>query len=203
MEDLKSRMIEKLTEANKALTGTALAKAVGFTKNSNTTKAAIDSLLSAGRIKKVQDERGYDAYQVIVVRPAAQAAPVSASTEGQDPDQPIRPDFAIPVNTRGYKVEKVTGRFTYRVTPPNGGKAIELTKTERLLVINDDVNYRYVVDDAESILQAIAEFTNEVGYSTFIVKDMATGSAIANQKDITNDSVILFLGISRHNKAGK
>lgn len=201
--DLKSRMIEKLTEARTALTGTALAKAVGYTKNSASTKAAIEELLGEGRIARGVNALGYNAYSIVVHTAPPVEPAVTTGTEQLDPDQPIHPDFEVPVNPRGYTIERVSGRFTYKITPPKGAAEIVLTAHERLLVINDDPNYQYVIDDAEGVLQAIGEFTAEVGYTTFIVKDMSTGKAIATKTDVTNDAVVLFLQIDRHNKAGK
>jgi len=69
-----------------------------------------------------------------------------------------------------------------------------------LLVISD--TYRFVVSQPEHVLEAISVYTAEQGITTYLVTDMSTGRKVPDVSDINMDVAIIFLQISRHNKAG-
>ncbi len=209
-----------LTALDSELTATAWAQKIGYTKIRPRVRAAIEELIEAGQVVAGENARGNTVYTVVEA-PAEEAQEQNWSPEDDEEgfmgdDEAAGPgqgqataaqstaqsSFILPGVSYGYTIRRndAGSRFFWHVTMPDG-KEIELTATERLLVINQDPNYRFVVTTPEDVLSSIATFTEEKGYATFLVTEMATGRHIRSPEDLGNE-VVLFLQIARHNKAG-
>lgn len=188
----------KAVDTTNGLTGNAIAKAIGYNKLNDRVKRCIQQLVNDGVLSSGTNNRGYDTYTQAGGSTNNDTANVSTPVSTPEPT----PGYTLPKKTYGYKVVSATdGRFAYDISMPDG-KELQLTKSERLFIINQDSNYRFIVEDPEDILTAIGTFTQEAGYAHFLVKDLASSVHIKSPADLGTD-VILFVTISRHNKAGR
>ncbi len=210
--DLRSNVIEVLPGTiAEGMSATAISKAVGYSKLSARVAAVLDELVEAGEVTIGEHDRGYDIYFITATSSRAVAADTVDDGDvdgGEEEEDYIDPrentdrmeDYILPSNDYGYVFKETTRGFT--VVCPDGN-ALKLTKTERLLVINQDPGYRFVITLPEEVLEAIHVYTTEKGIGTYLVTDMATGRAIKDVEEIDAKQVGLFITISRHNKAGK
>lgn len=197
------------TDKEDALSRTAVAKQIGYAKGSKVVDRILDELVQEKKAKVTDSGKGYDVYYKTVsgekesATIAKNSGDESAETKSKD-----SVNYRIPTNTYGFKVQtdvevKIDGkkRMGVIVTTPDN-KTVELKKTERLLVINLDDDHRYIVDKPEDVFRAIGEYTSEKNIGNFLVTDMESNKPVNpnNVKDL--DVQVLFLKISKHNKAG-
>lgn len=197
------------TDKDDALSRTAVAKQLGYAKGSKVVDRILDDLVSEKKAKMIDSGKGYDVY-IKTASGEKASATIAKQSSGESAETRGKNDvsYRIPSNTYGFNVKtdvdvKIDGKKRKGViitTPDN--KIVELKKTERLLVINLDDDHRYIVDKPEDVFRAIGEYTSEKSIGNFLVSDMETNKPVNpnNVKDL--DVQILFLKISKHNKAG-
>ena len=193
------------------LTANGIAKSLGYNKATDRIKNMIIAMVKVGELVENNSDR-YTTYR----KPTSTILQVENPTNNDDDDcSDDMPDddsvdeaevsvatFEIPSNSFGFTVTKSNNpRFAYTVATPEG-KEIDLVSCERIISINQNADYRYIVSTPEDVMKAVGEFTHAMGYAHFLIKDISSNKFIANPGDIGQD-VILFLEISRHNKAGK
>lgn len=196
MDELKSKILKVIESSSEPLTGTAVAKNCGYAKGTTRTSNLIQELIDEKAIRSEVGTKGYYVYSAI-------GSTGQTSSTVSSPKTTIKNEtFVIPTATHNYKItegEKGDG-YCFKITFPDGGN-VSLGERERLVVINDDKKYRFIVSEPEGILQAIGTFTQEVGYVHFLVTNMSSGKYVKSVGELGRD-VILFLKIDRHNKAG-
>jgi hypothetical protein len=106
-------------------------------------------------------------------------------------------DYSIPENLNGYRIVVTDNGF--QVVAPDRGVPYTLARNERMVVINNE--YRVAVESPEDLLGCIQEYTQARGWRHCVVRDVASGSALAPGR-VNMKPVILFLEVERHNKAG-
>jgi len=195
LEELKGLLTEAINNADESLTANALAKQLGYAKATARIKDALYSLGEAGTIMITTTDAGYEAWDSTVADSSDAGDGIVAPENLTDVDVK---EFKLPDADYGYQIAESDDG--YSVAFPDG-KDIELGAGERLLVINKNASYRFIVEDPEDVLAAIGTFTEEAGYAHFLVKEMASGKHIKSPNDL-GDDVVLFLEITRHNKAG-
>lgn len=196
--DNDSEVIAAIKEQNAdGETGNAIAKAIGYNKLNDRVKRCLLQLVNENVLTLGTNAKGYQTYTMAGASTSANDTVTAPEVTAPEPT----PGYTLPKESYGYGIKSaVDGRFAYDVTLPDG-KELQLTKSERLFVINQDPNYRFIVEDPEDILTAIGTFTEEAGYAHFLVKDLASSKHIKSPADLGTD-VALFVTISRHNKAG-
>ena len=193
--------------ASSGISATATSRALGFSKNNAKVNDALAQLIDAGKVSTAikGNYTVYFANQTINVDTSATVVEndTDETSDDVDPDVSIKQIDGrdLPANNYGYNATK-TSEGIITIAFPNGEKTIELEPTQRLVVINQDPQYRYLVDTPEEVLAAIKEYTTNEGIHQYVVSDMETGRAISGVEEINDSVVMIFLGIARHNKAG-
>ena len=197
--ELKDEILEVVDEADEPMTATAISRAVGYTKLRSRVADALADLVSDGEL-----ETGVDGCHTTY------AISVDADEDEEEeetlepPEEPIEiSEITLPENLNGYDVEMLPKNHVKVIFPPNEEgerKEVVLEPNERLLVISDD--YRFIVSEPEHVLEAIHTYTLEQGITTYLVTDMSTGQKVPDVTDINMKVAIIFIQISRHNKAG-
>ena len=208
---------------------TAISQELDFAKKSAVVTSILESLVSAGTVDKGTSIYGFDTYVLAPVAEVVEEDEEwdddeeCCDDEDDDPccdeiaSDPIDEklienqrevadgylprvdavDYEIPEDAKGYKI--VVTDFGFTVTFPDNGQNYDIGREERVVVINNE--YRAAVTTPEEILGSLQEYTTSKGYKHFVVRDMATGSALAPGR-INMKPVIIFLEVERHNKAG-
>lgn len=210
--ELKDQILDVVADSEEPMTATAISKAVGYTKLRSRVADALAELVTDGELETgvtgsyttytiaedddVEDDDVEDEYE-----------DEEDCCEEEVSEQPIvdltYSNVTLPENSNGYETEQLPNGHYKVILPPNEDgevKEIILEPGERLLVISD--KYRFVVSAPEHVLEAIHQYTLEQGITTYLVTDMSTGKKVPDVTDINMDVVIIFLQISRHNKAG-
>ena len=194
--------IKSAASTQEGKSATALAKSIGYSKSNDRVKRVIESMVDAGTLMAATSDLGYELYSLVAASSGGVRAAEAACNVSTPAQSAPTPGYTLPSKSYGYSVSTATdGRFAYNINMPDG-KELQLTKSERLFVINQDANYRFIVEDPEDIMTAIGTFTQEAGYAHFLVKDLASEKHIKSAADLGTD-VVLFVSIERHNKAGK
>jgi hypothetical protein len=215
---------------SEALSATAISKLLGYAKSNRKVTDAIINMASEGLVASETHSRGYEIYYrtkkgnaaiekaklaegAIMADPEGAPAIAKTPTTAQSAQSATKStavktitECRLPAKMFGYKISMDESSGKARVTTPEG-TVIELEGMERLLVINQNKDFRYIVDTPEDIFMAIDEYTRSQRITSFLVSDLETNENF-NKKDISSGKkdfniVILFVSISRHNKAGK
>jgi hypothetical protein len=224
--DLSNAIINSVKECN--LTANAISRSLGFNKATDRIKNMINNLKVTGQL--VEDKSGL--YTTYGPNSAIKAKAVNSTQSVEEPEveSDVEPEverdvdhyddyedndydkievaevvvatFEIPEKSFGFTITKAENpRFAYTVTTPEG-KEIDLVSCERIISINQDADYRYIVSTPEDVMKAIIEYTTDKGFAHFLTKDISTNRYIASVDDVGQE-VILFMEVTRHNKAGK
>jgi len=196
--ELKDEILEVLSEADESMTATAISRGVGYTKLRSRVADALAELVTDGDIETgVQNS-----YTVYVIAGAAEED--DDEDFGPESDEPVEiTEITLPENLNDYDVELLPKGHVKVILPPNADgecKEVVLEPNERLLVISDE--YRFIVSQPEHILEAIHTYTLDQGITTYLVTDMSTGQKVPDVTDINMKVAVIFIQISRHNKAG-
>jgi len=208
--NLKDEILEVVADADEALTASAIAEEVGYSKLTSRVADALAELVTDGELETgvkdsvttyaiAEDEDGYDDEDVEEEDDAEKEA---VEEEPEIVDLTYS-NVTIPENSNGYEVSPLpNGCIKVTLPPTETGevKEVVLKQGERLLVISD--KYRFVVSQPEHVLEAIHIYTLEQGLTTYLVTDLSTGQKIPDVADLNMDVAIIFIQISRHNKAG-
>lgn len=194
--------ILKVLSAKTGMTATAIAKKLGMTKARDSFTAQLRQLVEAGQAVEKTEGR-----YVLYMKASAQAAVApSAKKKTVAVAAPVVEDEAnktsdIPEASarmlNGYKSEVVGGKKV--ITTP-ASKKLTMDKDSFLIVINEQP--KYVVKDASDVISCIREYAVDNNMATFTVSDMYQSKNIGTKNDVMKpDNGILFLKISKHNKA--
>lgn len=211
--DLKDEILDVVADSEEPMTATAISKAVGYTKLRSRVADALAELVTDGELETgvknsyttyvIAEEDHYEEDE----EAEEEEAEETEETEETDPDPEIvdltYSNVTLPEDDNGYEVTPLpNGHFKVSLPPNEEGEASEviLEPGERLLVISD--KYRFVVSQPEHVLEAIHTYTLEQGITTYLVTDMSTGQKVPDVTDINMNVVVIFIQISRHNKAG-
>jgi len=200
--DLKDELLEVLDEADEPMTATELSRAVGYSQLRSRVADALAELITDGEIE-TSTQNGNIVYSL--------CGELEDENEDEDEEigdgEPIEiSEVTLPERNNGYDVEMLAKGHVKVTFPPDSDgerKDLVLEPNERLLVINQDEQFRFVVSEPEHVLEAIHVFTQEKGITTYLVTDMATGQTVPDVTDINMKVAVIFLTISRHNKAGQ
>ncbi|MCK5020444.1 MAG: hypothetical protein KAS32_25635 [Candidatus Peribacteraceae bacterium] len=200
-QELKNAVMNVMPdEKENALSSTAISREIGFTKNNKRVQEAVLALVELGHVTSLE-MNGYTAFYT---SPDGLEAFASGMYEGNGGARRIG-KRRIPIELHDYNVVEGEEEDTLVVLAPGDDRvSITLESHERLVVINEDASYRFIVDSPEDVLEAIKVYTTEKGITTFVVEDLSTGAMISSDIDeeIDPDVAIIFLTVSRHNKAG-
>lgn len=208
--ELKDEILEAVADADEPITATAISKAVGYTKLRSRVADALAELVTEGELE-TGVKNSYTTYVIadeeLVDDDCDDIEEDEEAVDEADPDPEIvdltYSNVTLPENDNGYEVAPLPNGHIKVVLPPNeDGESSEviLEPNERLLVISD--KYRFVVSQPEHVLEAIHTYTLEQGITTYLVTDMSTGQKVPDVTDINMNVAIIFIQISRHNKAG-
>lgn len=217
-EDLINEVIDILANDD-PMSATAISKEIGYTKLNARVLSVLNELILDEEVKKEQTDGGYYIYSL---NPQEDDENIEKEDEGEedeedednDPSEPndLMPqeivENNIPIKYYDYEITALPKNHAEVVFPEldedGEEKSIVLEPDERLLVINQNAAFRFVVQTPEDILEAIHIYTTEMKITTYLVTDMATGVAVSDVGTIDmGGPSVLFLEISRHNKAGK
>ena len=214
IEELRDDILDILSESVEPLSATAISKEVGYTKLNARVLSVLNSMVADEDICKEQTDNGYYVYSVNLEE---DEEPEDDFDESEDLDDECEPNdlmpqeidsINLPVKCHDYILQALPKdhvKVTFPEEDEDGNeKNVVLEPDERLLVINQNAAFRFVVSSPEDVLEAIHIYTTEMKITTYLVTDMSTGNSISDvdNLDLTGPS-ILFLEISRHNKAGK
>ena len=207
---------------------TAVSVKVGFTKKSSVVSALLAELVDDGEVAEGLSPNGFVTFglveeedeeeedyeddedvddddeccddEPVAVEPSINDKLIANQRSNSDGFLPriSSEDYEIPEDLKNYKI--VVTDYGFKVTFPDNGQDYDIDRTERVVVINNE--YRVAVSTPEEIMGAIQEFTAGNGWKHFVVRDVATGSALAPGR-VNMKPVIIFLEVERHNKAGK
>jgi len=210
-EELRAEILEVLLD-NESLSATALSKEVGYTKLNARVLSILNELVEVDEVWKEQTETGYYVYSIVEEDNEEDneedfGEDITEETESNDlmPQETIENN--LPVNCFDYKItqlEKSHVRVVFPELDEDGNvKSIILEPDERLLIINQNAAFRFVVQTPEDVLEAIHVYTTEVKITTYLVTDMYSGIAVSDVDNIDMNGIsVLFLTIERYNKAG-
>lgn len=195
--ELKDEILEVLEDADEAMTATAISRELGYSSLRSRVSDALAELVTDGEL-----ETG--------VKGSHTTYAIAGDDDDDEDERECAPDeiieiseVTVPENLHGYEVIALEKGHNKVIIPgANGAEPTEVTlePNERLLVISDA--YKFVVSKPEHVIEAINVYTSEQGITTYLVTDMSTGRKAQDVSDINMDVVIIFLQISRHNKAG-
>lgn len=203
IDDIKTALTDNFPVGLK-ISRTAWARMIGYSKLRPRVAAAIEELLEEGVVLYEEDPGGYDVY--FLAPQGDSAEETSNESQSNDPvedDCEVRtPVYTLPELTYGYEIveNKAGSRFPYTINCPDE-KTVDLTYTERLLIINQDLNYRFVVSSPEEILSSIYTYTKEQALPSVTITQLGSSKAVKEPTEFNND-IILFVECVRHNKAG-
>jgi len=207
--ELKDQILEVVADSEEALTATAISREVGYTKLRSRVADALAELVSDGELE-TGVSGSYTTYVIAeddCEEEVEEYDDCECDEESSPEDIPITDltysEITLPENDNGYEMEQLPNGHVKVILPPNeDGETSEviLEQGERLLVISD--KYRFVVSLPEHVLEAIHTYTLEQGITTYLVTDMSTGQKVPDVTDINMNLAIIFIQISRHNKAG-
>ncbi|MCK5017233.1 MAG: hypothetical protein KAS32_09180 [Candidatus Peribacteraceae bacterium] len=199
--ELKNAVMSVMPDSiDEAMSSTAISRELGFTKNNKRVSDVVLALEEVGHITS-KEQNGYKAYYT---SEAGMEAWETGMYEGNGGARRIG-NRRVPIELHDYNVVEGEEADTLIVVVPGDERtAITLDAAERLVVINQDAAYRFIVDSPEDVLEAIKVYTSEKGITTFVVEDMSTGAMISSDIDeeIDPEVAVIFLTVSRHNKAG-
>ena len=104
--------------------------------------------------------------------------------------------------------KRAINNLGYKETSPGtvelpDGTEVKLEKGEKILLINGDIQYRWIVSSADEILQGITQFNKDKGFNVVYIKDSVTGNTVDSAEDLYKKTEqIVSVEIVRHNKAG-
>jgi hypothetical protein len=192
--EIKDEILELLVDAEEPMTGSAISKEIGYSKLVSRVADALAELVSDGELT-TGTKGSHTVYSIDDGEEEEEEACQEELVEVTD--------VTLDENDFGYTVEALPKDHVRVTFPPdvNGDvKGVDLEPGERLLVISD--KYRYVVSAPEHILEAIHQYTMDQGITTYLVTDMSTGKKVPDVSQINMKVAIIFIQISRHNKAG-
>lgn len=197
-DELLDQILDILEGADEPMSATAISKELGYSKLRSRVSEAIGKLTSDGDIVATASKAGYNVYTV-----------ADAEEDEEEEVEAVAPreitEITLPTNLNGYDIEVLDKGHTKVIFPGEEGddeNSVVLEPNERLLVINQNEEYRFVVSTPEQLLEAIGIYTQEQGIATYLVTDTATGNAVSDTTEIDMKVAIIFLEISRHDKAG-
>lgn len=198
-EDLASEILGVLEGADEPLSATAISKGLGYSKLRMRVSAAIQTLVGEEKISAEANKGGFNVYSL------NEGVEEAEETEAVAEVREIT-EITLPQDLKGYDVELQDKGHVKVVFPCDdegcAESSVVLEPNERLVVINQNEEYRFVASSPEQLLEAIAVYTSEVGITTYLVTDMATGNAVLDVNEVDMKVAIIFLEISRHDKAG-
>lgn len=202
-DELLNQIMKILGDVEEPMSATAISKELGYSKIRARVKEALQLLVDDGSVEAIANKSGYNSY-ILVVQTDEEV--VEECDEEQEPAD-VAPreitEITLPENLNGYDVETLEKNHVKVIFPGEGSeKSVTLEPNERLLVINQNEEYRFVVSAPEQLLQAIATYTSEQGITTYLVTDTATGNAVLDANEVDMKVAIIFLDISIHDKAG-
>lgn len=211
--ELKDEILEVVADADEPLTASAISEEVGYSKLTSRVADALAELVTDGELETgVKDSvttyaiaDGEDDYDDENVEEDVEEEEEDEEDVEEEPEivDLTYSNVTLPENSNGYEVSPLpNGHIKVTLPPGEDGevKDVILEPGERLLVISD--KYRFVVSQPEHVLEAIHTYTLEQGITTYLVTDMSTGQKIPDVADLNMDVAIIFIQISRHNKAG-
>ena len=214
MEELRDDISDILSETAEPLSATAISKEVGYTKLNAQVLSILNNMVDDGDVLKEQADNGYYTYTLLLEEDEdLPDDEIDYDSDNEDTDEPndLMPqeidETTIPINCHDYTIYSLAKDHVKVIFPEkdedDNEKSIVLEPDERLLVINQNAAFRFVVTSPEDVLEAIHIYTTEMKITTYLVTDMSTGNSISDvdNLDMSGPSV-LFLEISRHNKAG-
>ena len=181
-----------------------ISQALGYAKSNAGVREVLYGLVKEGAVKASVSDRGFDVYYRVegktVSMEKEQATTTQVKKEVTFKEIDATKDY-LPVNNYGYKFESTRVGFT--ITTPEG-KTIELKASERFLVINNNADYRWIIEKPEDLFTAVAIYCKAQGITTYVIKNVETGKPVNEVKDLGDvNCIAIFLTIERYNKAGK
>ena len=198
IQQLKKDVFDVLEDDQEdAQSANKISQELGYAKTNKGVQEALEALYDDGSID-YDDEKGYNVYWKVG---ELEEDAVGDEEEPVASDELVlkQPEYTIPKNNFGYGFDVTVRGF--KVTDPDG-KEIELEGNERLLVINNDPAYRFVVSEPADVISAIGTFTSEKNIGTYLVTNMESGHTISGVDEIDDRVAGIFLTITKHNKAG-
>jgi len=185
----KEKVLDAVSELNGG-SATSISRHLGFQRKSEVVTRFLNELVDEGSL--VCDEDGsFPVYNVSSSR----------STYTPSADAPSR----IINECNGYRIEE-SSNDGFVVTMPGASAPIIVPRGGNLIVINNDPEYRWAVDCPEDVNEAlqmvIDDYTRDHGIVNFLITDMSNDSTVSSVEEINKDNLIIFLTISKHNKAG-
>lgn len=164
---------------------TKISKEVGYSKKSAVVSDFLEELVNSGSIES-NVVRGVVTYTV------ADIPSSDGFVDGKIPT--VNYGWTIQEQARGFKI----------TTPEGVVKTIK--KNERVLVINNDPNYRFKISNPEELLAVASSYCYQYSQShnmyTFSVKDVYTQEYVGGQVSPSVVPVVIFLEVQAENKAG-
>lgn len=210
-EELKKALLKLNPTFDKPLTANKMAKALDYHKATPKVRLMIQELVNDKELKTTVDGR-FEVYYIANAESDTSDnetdglnAPKSSTTIGKNVDAEDKGapviEYTLPQKLHGYKLtESSKPDYEFQVGTPDG-VVVDLPLQQRILVINRDSNYRFILEHPEDLFKAIRIFTDEMNYAHFLVKEISSGQYIKSSEDLSTD-VLLFIEIQRHNKAG-
>jgi biotin operon repressor len=199
IKELKKDVFDVLEDDQEdAQSANKISQELGYAKTNKGVQEALEALYDDGVID-YSDDKGYNIYWKVG---ELEEGGDTGQGEGSDESAELvlkSPEYTIPKNNFGYGFDVTVRGF--KVTDPDG-KEIELEGNERLLVINNDPAYRFVVSEPADVISAIGTFTSEKNIGTYLVTNMESGHTISGVDEIDDRVAGIFLTITKHNKAG-
>jgi len=221
------------TDEESAMSGTAVSKKLGYSKSNKNVNQLLNETASDPKNKfglKTKKTRGFFVYWIgekvessdskeetasitkeEVSDPAFGASDPTTPESDSEFDRGIRDqlnivadnmEIQIPINKHGYSVDVNYDHGGYDIVDPTG-KSFHLNQSERLLVLNLDNKYRFIVDKPEDVIRALAIYSQDKGIRNYVVTSMETSSPIMQQDLKTSmNFILMFLKVQKHNKAG-
>lgn len=228
--DLRKEILDALKNSDQALSATGVASKLGYSKGNVRVTKILDELVSSDDIyvdesgsyplfsmagskdvKVVKEETSNDTYENYegddsLVNPT-QFDKISEDfedPEGEERGKPIDPStvkeitYVLPEDLRGYEVTE--GENGFVIKDPNEIEFETPSKEHSLIVINE--RPFGFVKDRTGVVRAIKQYTEEKGIGAYTISDLNTGEYINDETDVNSTPVLIFLEISRYNKAG-
>lgn len=198
-ESLRIKIIDVLPKnIDDAMSLTAISKDLGFSKIDKKIAEIVINLKNDGFVEETTILGKYKAFYISSdpkKENLTSTKEVSRTNTTQDYSK-----YKLPKNSHGYTIEETSSG--YKVTMPNGNSSVDLEAGERLLVLNNDESFQFVISKPEEVFEAIRLYTTEKRIGSFLVKNMETNENIDKASiDKIMDTVIIFVGVERHNKA--
>jgi len=227
--ELRNKILDVLESSDEALSATGVASELGYSKGNVRVTRILDELVESEEVcvdksgsyplfsipetaGSTEDEKGpgerYENYKGDdpLVNPTQfdEISDEFEDPEGDERGEPVDPStvkeitYVLPTDLRGYEVTE--GKNGLVIKDPSGVE-FETPSNEHSLIIINERPFGYVKDCA-GVVRAIKQYTEEKGIGAYTISDLNTGEFINDESDVNPAPVLIFLEISRYNKAG-